>query len=87
MDLDIKYIKIAIFLLKKIIGTTFPNPPVVSLIVESNSKKKSKSMPLINKISFLTIIFSIFSFSGILAADLKKVGKFKDWEVSWEDEV
>ena len=39
MDLDIKYIKIAIFLLKKIIGTTFPNPPVVSLIVESNSKK------------------------------------------------
>ena len=40
MDLDIKYIKIAIFLLKKIIGTTFPNPPVVSLIVESNSKKK-----------------------------------------------
>jgi len=39
VDLDIKYIKIAIFLLKKIIGTTFPNPPVVSLIVESNSKK------------------------------------------------
>ena len=39
MDLDIKYIKITIFLLKKIIGMTFPNPPVVSLIVESNSKK------------------------------------------------
>ena len=39
MDLDIKYIKITIFLLKKIIGTTFPNPPVVSLIVESNKKK------------------------------------------------
>ena len=39
MDLDTKYIKISIFLLKKIIGTTFPNPPVVSLIVESNLKK------------------------------------------------
>ena len=39
MDLDIKYIKITIFLLKKIIGTTFPNPPVVSLIVESNLRK------------------------------------------------
>ena len=39
MDLDTKYIKIAIFLLKKIIGMTFPNPPVISLIVESNSKK------------------------------------------------
>lgn len=36
MDSDIKYIKIALFLLKKIIGTTYPNPPVVSLIVESN---------------------------------------------------
>ena len=40
MDLDTKYIKITIFLLKKIIGRTFPNPPVVSLIVESNLKKK-----------------------------------------------
>ncbi len=39
MDLDIKYIKISIFLLKKIIGMTFPNPPVVSLIVESNLRK------------------------------------------------
>ena len=39
MDLDTKYIKISIFLLKKIIGTTFPNPPVVSLIVESNLRK------------------------------------------------
>ncbi len=44
MDLDIKYIKIAIFLLKKIIGMTFPNPPVVCLIVESNSKKNSKKI-------------------------------------------
>ena len=39
MDLDKKYIKISIFLLKKIIGTTFPNPPVVSLIVESDLRK------------------------------------------------
>ena len=38
-------------------------------------------MSLVNKISFLTIIFSIFSFSGALAENLKKVGKFKDWEV------
>ena len=39
MDLDKKYIKISVFLLKKIIGTSFPNPPVVSLVVESNSNK------------------------------------------------
>ena len=39
MDLDTKYIQISIFLLKKIIGTSFPNPPVVSLVVESNGNR------------------------------------------------
>ena len=43
MDSDKKYIEIALFLLKKIVGTTFPNPPVVSLIVESDKYlKKNK---------------------------------------------
>ena len=44
MDLDIKYIKICIFLLKKIIGTSFPNPPVVSLVVESNRNKRDSKI-------------------------------------------
>ena len=41
MDFDKKYINISKFLLKKIIGTTFPNPPVVSLIVESDKNFKN----------------------------------------------
>ena len=35
MDLDKQYIQISLHLLKKIVGTTFPNPPVVSIVVES----------------------------------------------------
>ncbi len=35
MDFDRQYIQISLHLLKRIIGTTFPNPPVVSIIVES----------------------------------------------------
>tara|TARA_Y100001970_G_C13774474_1_gene622168 strand:- start:60 stop:572 length:513 start_codon:yes stop_codon:yes gene_type:complete len=38
-------------------------------------------MPLIKRILFLSIIFSLVPLSGTLAEDLKKVGKFKDWEV------
>ena len=38
-------------------------------------------MPLIKKILLLSIIFLITSLSKTLANDLKKVGKFKDWEV------
>lgn len=41
MDLDKKYIQISLYLLKKIIGTTFPNPPVVSIIVESEKNFKN----------------------------------------------
>ena len=41
MDLDKKYIQISLYLLKKIIGTTFPNPPVVSIIVESEKHFKN----------------------------------------------
>ena len=40
MDFDRKYIQISLYLLKKIIGTTFPNPPVVSLIVEFDKNLK-----------------------------------------------
>ncbi len=43
MELDNKYIRISLFLLRKIEGGTSPNPPVVSLVVESDKKfKKSK---------------------------------------------
>ena len=38
-------------------------------------------MSIIKKIIFLSIIIPIISASNTLAEDLKKVGKFKDWEV------
>ena len=38
-------------------------------------------MSLIKKTLFLLIIFLITSLSQTFASDLKKVGKFKDWEV------
>ena len=38
-------------------------------------------MSIIKKILFLSIIISIVSVSKTVAEDLKKVGKFKDWEV------
>ena len=38
-------------------------------------------MSLIKKIFYLSIITLFFSSSGSFSADLKKIGKFKDWEV------
>ena len=38
-------------------------------------------MPLIKKILIYTVIVSITSITKIYAQDLKKVGKYKDWEV------
>ena len=38
-------------------------------------------MPIIKKILFLCLVFLIFSISKTFAEDLKKVGKFKDWQV------
>ena len=38
-------------------------------------------MSLIKKTLFLSIIFLTASLSQAVASDLKKVGKFKDWEV------
>ena len=38
-------------------------------------------MSIIKKITFLSILFLIISISNTFAEDLKKVGKFKDWEV------
>jgi len=38
-------------------------------------------MSLIKKIIFLSIFIPIISVSSSLAEDLKKVGKFKDWDV------
>ena len=37
-------------------------------------------MSIIKKIIFLSILVSIFSASNSLADNLKKIGKFKDWE-------
>ena len=38
-------------------------------------------MSLIKRIIFFSISVSIISLSNTFAEDLKKVGKFKDWEV------
>ena len=38
-------------------------------------------MSVINKILFTLLILIIFSFKLVLAEDLQKVAKFKDWEV------
>ena len=38
-------------------------------------------MPLIKKTLFLSIMILIISLSKTFAEDLKKIGKFKDWEV------
>ena len=38
-------------------------------------------MSIIKKVLFLSIVISIISMSKTVAEDLKKVGKFKDWEV------
>ena len=44
MNLDKKYIKITHYLQKKIQGTTFPNPAVFALIVESDKKFNSNKI-------------------------------------------
>ena len=38
-------------------------------------------MPIIKKTLFLFLVLLIFSISKTFAEDLKKVGKFKDWQV------
>ena len=38
-------------------------------------------MSIINKILFKSLILIIFSFKFVQAEDLKKLEKFKDWEV------
>ena len=38
-------------------------------------------MSIIKKIIFLSILIPVISISNTFAEDLKKVGKFKDWEV------
>ena len=38
-------------------------------------------MPLIKKILFFSIIISVLFIQKTFAAELKKVGKYKDWEV------
>ena len=38
-------------------------------------------MPIIKKTLFVSLVLLIFSISKTFAEDLKKVGKFKDWQV------
>ena len=44
-------------------------------------------MSIIKKVLFLTIIISIISVTKTVAEDLKKIGKFKDWEAMVMSEV
>ena len=53
-NLDKTYINISLFYLKKILGSSFPNPPVFSILVESNKSFKD------NRI----ISFGFTSFTG-----------------------
>ena len=38
-------------------------------------------MSIIKKVIFLSVFVSIISIANSFAEDLKKVGKYKDWEV------
>ncbi len=44
MQFDKKYLNIALFSLEKIIGSTFPNPPVFALLVESDKSFKDNKI-------------------------------------------
>ena len=67
MRFDENYIKIAIFNLKQIIGTTFPNPPVFSILVESDKLFKNHKI----------VSFGITSFGGRPHAESNAIEKFK----------
>ena len=66
MYFDLNYIKIAAYVLKQIVGKTFPNPPVVSILVESNSFYK------VNKI----VSLGITSASGRPHAEYNAIHNF-----------
>ena len=66
MYFDLNYIKIATYVLKQIVGKTFPNPPVVSILVESNSFYK------VNKI----VSLGITSTSGRPHAEYNAIHNF-----------
>jgi len=63
---DLNYIKIATSVLKQIVGKTFPNPPVVSILVESNALYR------VNKI----VSLGITSVSGRPHAEYNAINNF-----------
>ena len=66
MYFDLDYIKIATSVLKQIVGKTFPNPPVVSILVESNNLYR------LNKI----VSLGITSISGRPHAEYNAINNF-----------
>ena len=66
MYFDLNYIKIASSVLKQIAGKTFPNPPVVAILVESDKLFK------VNKI----VSLGITSFSGRPHAEYNAIHNF-----------
>ena len=67
MDFDHTYIKIALFNLKRIVGTTFPNPPVFSILVESDKNFNNTKI----------VSFGITGFSGRPHAECNAIESFK----------
>ena len=66
MYFDLNYIKIATCVLKQIDGKTFPNPPVASILVESDTHYK------VNKI----VSFGITSVTGRPHAEYNAINNF-----------
>jgi len=64
VDIDRNYIDVALFTLKQIVGRTFPNPPVVSIVVESNK----------NLTDHKIVSFGLTSFSGRPHAEANAIG-------------
>ena len=67
MDFDQKYIKISLFLLRQILGTTFPNPPVVAIVVESDIDKKDHKI----------VNFGVTAFKGRPHAEAEAIKNVK----------
>ncbi len=66
MELDENYIRVAVSSLKLLIGKTFPNPPVFSILVESNNNFSD------NKI----VSFGSTGFTGRPHAEFNAIDKF-----------
>ena len=74
MYFDLNYIKIATSVLKQIVGKTFPNPPVVSILVESDTFYKVNKIVSLGITSFLEdLMLSITRFIILILKKIKNI--------------